>query len=409
MRILHTADWHLGDRLGRIDRTADLRRAVERVGELCRDHQVDVLLVAGDLFSELSRPDSLRESIEHLGKVFVPFLEGGGTILALTGNHDNETFCQTLRHMLNLAAPALTRPGSLVPPGRFYLAASPTLLRLPSPKGFPVQFVLMPYPTPSRYLTDRSRRYQSLEEKNNALQAAYAAHLQQLRTSPAFDQSLPTVLGAHIHVRGALVSGLFRITERESIVFDPTELPSDWAYVALGHIHQPQCLMQQPHVRYCGSIERLDLGESGSEKGVVSVDIGPQGRRGDPVWLPLEARPIYEVIINHPVEEIPRLRQRYPDADQALVRYHVNYRAGTDILNDVLAQLETIFPYWYDRTWAEVGALPQWNEPSGPRPAGASFRDTVLGYLDERLAEHRDREELLRLAEALVTEEEGQA
>jgi exonuclease SbcD len=31
MRILHTADWHLGDRLGRIDRTDDLRRAVERV------------------------------------------------------------------------------------------------------------------------------------------------------------------------------------------------------------------------------------------------------------------------------------------------------------------------------------------------------------------------------------------
>ena len=34
MRILHTADWHLGDRLGRQDRTDDLRRAVERVAGL---------------------------------------------------------------------------------------------------------------------------------------------------------------------------------------------------------------------------------------------------------------------------------------------------------------------------------------------------------------------------------------
>ena len=51
MRILHTADWHLGDRLGRIDRTADLRTAVERVAAHCQEHRVDVLLVAGDLFS----------------------------------------------------------------------------------------------------------------------------------------------------------------------------------------------------------------------------------------------------------------------------------------------------------------------------------------------------------------------
>src|SRR5919108_382038 len=57
MRILHTADWHLNDRLGRIDRTDDLRKAVERVAVHCREQNVDVLLVAGDLFSELARPD----------------------------------------------------------------------------------------------------------------------------------------------------------------------------------------------------------------------------------------------------------------------------------------------------------------------------------------------------------------
>src|SRR5947208_13344956 len=104
MRILHTADWHLGDRLGRIDRTADLRRAVERVAAYCESEQVEVLLVAGDLFSELSRPDHLRATIEHLQQVFWPFVQKGGTIVALTGNHDNEGFCQTLGHAMALAA-----------------------------------------------------------------------------------------------------------------------------------------------------------------------------------------------------------------------------------------------------------------------------------------------------------------
>src|SRR5262245_14822462 len=120
MRILHTADWHLGDRLGRIDRTDDLRRAVERVGDYCRERAVDVVLVAGDLFSELARADTLREAIGHLQAVFGSFLENGGTILALTGNHDNETFCQTLHHAMSLAAPMLQGAGMLIPPGRFY-------------------------------------------------------------------------------------------------------------------------------------------------------------------------------------------------------------------------------------------------------------------------------------------------
>src|SRR5215211_8331630 len=115
MRILHTADWHLGDRIGRID---DLRKAVERVAAYCKSEHVDVLLVAGDLFSELARPDGLRDTIRHWQEVFAEFLESGGTVLTLTGNHDNENFCQTLRHAMTLAAPTVGKPGECVPGGR---------------------------------------------------------------------------------------------------------------------------------------------------------------------------------------------------------------------------------------------------------------------------------------------------
>src|SRR5262249_8301452 len=133
MKLLHTADWHLGDRLGRIDRTADLRRAVERVADVCARERAEVLLLAGDLFSELRRPDGLRDSIAHLQAVFTPCLVDGGTIVAITGNHDNETFCQTLRHAMTLAAPG--RRGGPAPPGRFYLADEPALLRLAGRDG----------------------------------------------------------------------------------------------------------------------------------------------------------------------------------------------------------------------------------------------------------------------------------
>ena len=56
MRIVHTADWHLGDRLGRIDRTNDLRKAVERVAICCTEENADVLLVAGSRMGNLDVP-----------------------------------------------------------------------------------------------------------------------------------------------------------------------------------------------------------------------------------------------------------------------------------------------------------------------------------------------------------------
>ena len=58
MKIVHTADWHLGRRLGRIDRTDDLRRAVQQVADVCMRENADVLLVCGDLF-EPSRTEVL--------------------------------------------------------------------------------------------------------------------------------------------------------------------------------------------------------------------------------------------------------------------------------------------------------------------------------------------------------------
>jgi len=165
-------------------------------------------------------------------------------------------------------------------------------------------------------------------------------------------------------------------------------------------------VLGKPHFRYSGSIARLDLGEWEDRKEVSLVDLGPDGRASEPVSLPLEARPIYEVVITNPPAELPRLRERFPNAAEALVRYHVVYEAGRDILNDVLAELDNIFPYWYDRTWSEAGEYPQPNDGADQRPAGQSFRDTVLGYLDQQLLESRDRDEVLRLAEA-VLEEEG--
>jgi exonuclease SbcD len=404
MRILHTADWHLADRLGRIDRTEDLRKAVERVAGYCESEKVDVLLVAGDLFSEMASPDALRDSIRHLRETFQPFLRGGGTILTLTGNHDKENFCQTLRHAMSLAAPGF-KQGAIAEPGRFYLATIPTLLQLVDRDSQkPVQFILMPYPTPTRYLTgEDSQRYQSLDEKNRHLMTAYTRQLNEIQTHESFDSRLQTVLAAHVHVRGAELPTLFRITEQEDVVFSDADLPTGFAYIALGHIHRGQFLGGLKHVRYSGSIERMDLGEERDQKGVVLFEVGPEGLRGEPQVLPLEATPIYQIEIHSPQDEIPGLKARYPDAQNDLVRVVCTYTAGVDNREEILRELSEIFPRWYDREIIERNALNGTLVGGFAGPA-KSFEETVRDYLRQELTNHPEdfRDAVLARVEDLM-------
>ncbi|HEV2123473.1 MAG TPA: metallophosphoesterase, partial [Chloroflexota bacterium] len=172
MRVLHTADWHLNDTLGRIDRRAHLRAALDQIAGLLDTHNVDVLLVAGDVFSERSRAEQLRDSIKDIQQAFSSFLQRGGTMVAISGNHDNPVFFETLQHALDLVAPGQAGPHGTHPTGRLYVAPNPRLLRLADRLGQGVQFALMPYPT-SRYLRGEAVHFGSVEDKHRAIQSGF--------------------------------------------------------------------------------------------------------------------------------------------------------------------------------------------------------------------------------------------
>jgi exonuclease SbcD len=186
-------------------------------------------------------------------------------------------------------------------------------------------------------------------------------------------------------VRGAQLNSLFRITEEEDVVFSDADLPMEFAYIALGHIHRGQSLAGQKHVRYCGSIERLDLGEKDDQKGVVLFDIGPQGLRGEPEVLPLDPTPIYEIEIHSPKNDIPALRERYPDAQNDLVRIVCTYTAGVDNREEILRELNDIFPRWYDRDIRDRNELDKITLVGGHADPAKSFEQTVRDYIQQEL------------------------
>jgi exonuclease SbcD len=400
MRIVHTADWHLGDRLGRIDRTDDLRRQVEQIAQICSARQADVLLIAGDLFSELARPDGLREAIAHLQVVFDEFLGQGGTILAITGNHDNENFCETLCHAMSLAAPAQQFASQQATRGRLYLATQPTWLLLPdATKNFDVGFVLMPFPSPVRYLPS-GVKYADFEEKNRLLSAAFSQVLGRLTDAVRLRCSGPLVMVGHITVSGAHELPLFRMAHNEDVVLPLSQIPSAFAYVALGHIHVPTAVAD--HIRYCGSIDRLDLGERNDQKGVVFLDVDQSGFRSMPEFIPLDATPIYDVVIAEPSRDLQSLPARFPQAQRDLVRLTIRYHSGRDSLEEILRQLDKVFPRWYTREWHDVGQTGP--EIDAAKPGHASFRDVVLDYLNQELVQYdlTERSAILERAERLI-------
>ncbi len=413
MRILHTADWHLNNQLGIRSRQADLVARLQEIARYLDEHKVDVMIVAGDVFSDrYPKVEECYIAIKDINQVFRPFLLRGGTILAISGNHDDETFFNLLRYSLDLAHPIDSKQSQLRPSGRLYLATKPTTLLLQDKTGQQVQFVLMPYPTVSRYLKDEAANYSSFDEKNRSLHQAMIQRLRQISTNE-LNPTLPSVLVGHAHIRGSQIHNLYHITEKEDIIFDPSDIPTHWAYAAFGHIHKAQTLSGTTHVRYCGSIERLHYGERDDAKGVVLTEVNAQGRVSEPEVLSLNATPIYQVDISNPQDDIPKLRDLsfYPDPQRALVEYRLIYKPGDHNRDAICQEIESIFPRWYRRTITAEGASISLTNPTSV----ADIQDmsgTVRTYLQKQLENssdisQEDCDAVLELYEKLLVEVSG--
>ena len=402
MRILHTADWHLGARLGRVDRADDLRRAVEQVFRHCEREAVDVLLIAGDLFDSVCRTDDVCAAVGHMKDVARPFLRSGGTILALTGNHDGETFCKTLQHTLTLADPEEADFGGLWTAGRFHLATRPTFCRLADRSGHEVQFVLMPYPTPERYLDDALPRH---ETRDRLLLNGFRDTLARMRAHSRFRPDLHSVLAAHLYLAGVTLPSGHVVGEGDGVVCPAEDLGAGWAYVALGHVHKPQTLAGCEHVRYCGSIDRLRMDERHDAKGVVLVEVGPDGMRGEVVTLPLEATPFLD-LVHRPARRGAARAARHTPTPRGPW-------SGAGWRTPPASTTTTPSSPSCGRS-SRGATTSRWRTSSSRRPqASASadgpprreFREIVIDYLTDQLGEgHDDAEAVLAAAETLIEE-----
>jgi len=267
LRVLHTSDWHLGQHFMGKTRQAEHQAFCAWLLEQVRAHQVDVLLIAGDVFDTGSPPSYAREQYYRL---VVDLRDAGCALVVLGGNHDSPA-------MLGESRSLLAQLGTHVVPGVGVDLAEQVLV-LKDRAGQPGAILCaIPFIRPRDVMS--SQAGQSAQDKQQSLQQAIAEHyraLHELALSKreALGQALPIIATGHLTTVGASASESVREIYVGSLEAFPTSAFPPADYIALGHIHRPQKVGGLEHIRYCGSPIALSFDEARQQKEVLLLQFG---------------------------------------------------------------------------------------------------------------------------------------
>jgi DNA repair protein SbcD/Mre11 len=271
MKILHTADWHLGKLLKEFSRLDDQAQALDQLLQLAATEQPDVVVLAGDIYDRAVPP---AEAVALFDRMVAQLVgQMGIPLLAIAGNHDNPERVQY--------------GASLFAHQKFHVAGTLTWPWQPvviADAHGPVYFYLLPYTEPET-LSFWLRQAQEAEliAENQATEwlASLKTHQQVMNWAVAqiAAQRQPgerTVLVAHAFVQGGETSE----SERDLLVGGAEHVaPATFAglsYVALGHLHKPQQFLDG-RVRYSGSLLKYSRSEARHQKSATVAELDAAG------------------------------------------------------------------------------------------------------------------------------------
>lgn len=258
MRILHTADWHLGQRFFELDRFEEHELFLEFLLNTIIDEKIDLLLLAGDVFDTANPP---REA-ERLYYDFLRKLVDLKTCRAVIvgGNHDSAT---------HLNAPARFLEGN----GIHVVGALPDRLDEAFFEFDTCCIAAIPY------LRDRDVRKAVAGESIDDLEARTKAGILQCYASMAEIAesragTRPTIATGHLTAVGGSLSDSERTIHIGNLgSISAGQFPVAFDYVALGHLHVPQAVGERACIRYSGSPIPLSFGEAKTQKQVRIIEI----------------------------------------------------------------------------------------------------------------------------------------
>lgn len=281
MKILHTADWHLGKKLDSFSRHDEQKVVLEEICAIANSTDIDVIIISGDLFDTFNPPN---ESIEFFYKICKQLTNNGlRPVIAIAGNHDSPERIEAPDPLARECGIVFAGfPNSIVTPFSLPNGLAVTQsdegfieIRLPE-YNYPLRIVHTSYANETRlrqYLgidnTDEnlrnilSEKWQKTVDKYCDLKGVNIAmaHLFVMRkggiTPDEPDEEKP------INIGGA------------SVIYSEN-FPKNIQYVAMGHLHRQQIIDNLPcPIVYSGSPLAYSFAEENQDKYVMLLNAQP--------------------------------------------------------------------------------------------------------------------------------------
>lgn len=315
MRIIHTADWHLGRLFHGLHLTEDQSYVLEDLHAVVKETRPDVLVIAGDIYDRAVPPTEavtlLDETLSRL------LIDAKLSVVMIAGNHDSPERVGFGSRLL--AGQGLHVFGAL--------RAQDRPFALSDAHG-EVWFAPLPFAEPSFVRSVYGCEAESCEAAMEFL----------VRRALAFmPAGARKVAVAHAFVAGGAATESERPLSVAGSANVPSTLFTPFSYAALGHLHNAQRAGAET-IRYSGSLLKYSFDEAGQKKGCCLVELGADGAaRVEEIAL----RPRRDVQkLEGYFDDILNDRARYPASDDYVCVSLLDAQA----ILDVHGQLRALFP-----------------------------------------------------------------
>lgn len=282
MKILHTADWHLGKRLQEYSRIEEQKEVLDEIIAIADREAIDLVLLAGDIFDSFNPS---HEAVELLFKTLRRLSNNGKRpIIAISGNHDSTQFVEAPDPLAReMGIFFYSRYDSVIPLGKFengieVLQSESGFVELSlSGHDFPIRIILAPYANETLLKT-----YLGEEDREQQFRTLLADKWQDLANQYCDPSGINLFIGHFFFTQEGEPLQQEPESERPILHIGGTQalftadIPSQIQYAALGHLHRYQAVSKEPFpVVYSSSPLAYSFSEADQQKQVVVIELTP--------------------------------------------------------------------------------------------------------------------------------------
>jgi len=263
VRVLHTADWHVGKSLKGVSRLDEQEQVLREIVRITREQDVDAVLVAGDLYDSAAPSASAQRLVV---RTLMALARTGAQVVVIAGNHDNAATLDAYRPFAGAAGVTLV--------GSVRTAESGGVVEFTARGGERATVAVLPFLSQRYAVRAAELMAQSPAENSNAYDQQVRSVLQAL--AGGFRTDAVNLVMAHLTVLGGTFGGGERAAQSIFEYSVPAAVfPPDAHYVALGHLHRRQALAAPVPVHYSGAPLAVDFGEQENTSVVLLVEATP--------------------------------------------------------------------------------------------------------------------------------------